>query len=803
MPPAVSGASLALRRSRRPSSGRASYRENDLRTSSASLSLPNSSHSNHESTNSTKRALAVTPRKTKKRVRFSDPGPSRSPSTGLTPFIRRASLSGTPRSRRPQTPSRTPRSGLASYPISPSTPSSTSRNMPDGGEVSFLPLRQVLDGRVQRRIRRNGLSEEMNRIQSDKRHRVKAVEKEVERLRKELHDRDDEIYRLQNETIVMDTDRVWELEQQINSLKQRLDPKEGDRRRHTQLSSSPIAGNESQYEWTLAARDPFASDAYSDVDVEEEGMDTHISINDGFGDATMGEIAVGTPSRKPGLSISTSFPTPPATSPGATMPNTPCSALFARLPQTPHSDTGVQVDIRTPSASTGVQANFRIPEVDAGVQADMTDPEKQLLGEQLMSMRLELAKLTGTIESYESLSSRLGAKLDEALPTNMTAPKPDLEGRLALALQSLSDRTAALLHLSSSLSGLGFPGSDASDIVINISNAFRAARLELEYLTPGEVTLPLTSAGAKTLDMLLGRLRDLAKRVKEADDSIDEYHELELSLRQQLGARVEVMDAQSRERDDLLERLASRDEAAQGLEVAVSRLRGAISGYERDIRELENLVERMERDNTQTQLELNQASEKSQSKSDAIKALEERLAMVESEAKELHEAQDEVEKRRADDVASMSRTHGATLASRDKRIAQLREEVERLSDQIVEGLHSTQQTIHSLRNENKGLESRAGKERQRAKAVVDSMKAELERVLQMSNKFLTSSEHLTADTPEEEEATEEQTHNSTPIAPAPGASLSGHPARTSGAKRRFDSGIGVDEDEDEVDELHA
>ena len=59
-------------------------------------------------------------------------------------------------------------------------------------------------------------------------------------------------------------------------------------------------------------------------------------------------------------------------------------------------------------------------------------------------------------------------------------------------------------------------------MITALSSGFRAARLELEYLTPGEIALPLTSHGAEVLDLLLTRLRELAKKGKENDDAIDE-----------------------------------------------------------------------------------------------------------------------------------------------------------------------------------------------------------------------------------------------------------------------------------------
>ena len=126
-------------------------------------------------------------------------------------MLRRASVT-TPR-RRHSTPLRG-----SGYGIVPKSP-----GLPESGDVTFLPLRQVLDGRVQRRIRRNGMSEEMNTIQQERKQRALQTKAEIDQLKAELKARDREIYELQNATIVMDTDRVWELEKQIDQLKSELD----------------------------------------------------------------------------------------------------------------------------------------------------------------------------------------------------------------------------------------------------------------------------------------------------------------------------------------------------------------------------------------------------------------------------------------------------------------------------------------------------------------------------------------------------------------------------------------------------
>ncbi len=417
----------------------------------------------------------------KKRVRFSDPGPSvEQPtgptSTGLTPMVQRTSLSS---ERRRSTPARA--SGLG--------PDSSSQ--PFTGEMTFLPLRQVLDGRVKRRIRRNGLSEEMNTIYSEKKRRSVETKAELERLKAEVAEKDAEILRLQEEpqddTVMQDTGRMNELERQVDELRRQLASRSG--------VEATTPSEDRTYDWTAAAKDPFADYSETDPASETIGRDNE----DEFGEVTMADLICSTPTRA--SRNMGSFPTPPSTSP----------AVMPLSPMTPTS-------------------HFSTPRSHAGVQVAMPDPEKQDLEDELASLQLEICKLTSTLGSHETLTRQLSEQLASftaAAPSSpgaadrAEAPHSDLESRLAQLLQTLSDRTACLLDLSSSLSDLGFPGSDASEIITSLSSAFRAARLELEYLTPGEISLPLNSVGAQVLDLLLDRLRDLARKSKEADAQID------------------------------------------------------------------------------------------------------------------------------------------------------------------------------------------------------------------------------------------------------------------------------------------
>jgi septal ring factor EnvC (AmiA/AmiB activator) len=135
-----------------------------------------------------KRTPSATPKKSRKRVRFSDPGPRLLQdvdigSTGLTPAMRRTSCNPSSGDRTPSRKARrrsasTPRFSRSYDPEEPYDETCTERR------YQFTPLRQILDTRTQRRIKRIGLSDEINHIEREKRDMSK-FEKTMQALRQE------------------------------------------------------------------------------------------------------------------------------------------------------------------------------------------------------------------------------------------------------------------------------------------------------------------------------------------------------------------------------------------------------------------------------------------------------------------------------------------------------------------------------------------------------------------------------------------------------------------------------------------
>ncbi|KAI0194310.1 hypothetical protein EV127DRAFT_422015 [Xylaria flabelliformis] len=717
----------------------------------------------------------------KKRVRFSDPGPelshperiSSSCHTGLTPMIKRSSLGGpSPKRRRGY--------AAACRPATIKVVQHEDAESPD--DVDILSLPQVADG-ANHRIGRNRTKVEIGTPQQkNKKPRARKEnsattvkeEAEIQRLRAELANRDAEIERLHNATVVQDTGRIMELEQQIQALRAALAQSQvpalivGDEDEEDgNASDGDNEGDlpQSFYDWTLAARNPFPG--------------SHIDVDDDLEDMAMADVACSTPSRRRKSadaahprSVSASFPTPPCTSP--TIPATPCSVRTMISPVTPRSHLGTQ---------------------------SMPDPEKEALEAELASLRLELTKLTETLDSHATLQNRLSKKLASASSSELVAVgvegnQSGLEENVNLVLQKLSERTTALMKLESGLSSLGFRGTGVSQIIGSITSGFREARLELEYLTPGEITLPLSCQGAQVLDLALTRLRDLARKVRENEEAIDEYHAIELSLRQQLIARVDAMEGLRAEQRKTATVLRDRDAHIADLEIGLDRLKGAAEGYRRDIVQLETLVQRLDDDGKATeatlQADLDSAKAQLSERESFIADLEEKLANTLKQAAELQTKLKELQICKDAETKMRNTFSAEALKLKDKRISDLRQEIHL----IHEKLKSAHETSMQLRIENTGLRRRAERAEEQeklAREAVDKMKAELEKVTTA----------VSAPRRTTRSSSRESSRLATPE-PKPGMFLSASLARSGSGKdrkrRRHDSGLGL-LDEDEIEPM--
>lgn len=527
-------------------------------------------------------------------------------------------------------------------------------------------------------MRRNGFRDLLSKIEQEKRRKEQTAQAQIAQLKADVRARDSEIYDLQNATVIMDTERVWLLERQIEELKDELS------------KNSVKEGVTQYYSWAKSSSDASKDDL----------MDT-ARDDDHFGDSTMLQLQASTPAR-----ARSSFMTPPATSPR--MLASPCSRAASPTPSS--RDT----------------------------RLCYPDSDKQLLEEEVASLHFEMHRLTATLDSYHALGARIGDALsnDPSERSRAFSTLEAVENQVQLLLQTMSERATAASHLTSAISELGFPGDDASEMVLSLAAGFRAARIELEYLTPGETTLPLTSRGAEVLDVLLMRLRELVKKSKEDDETIDEYREAEQSLREQLNSRVSVMDELNEKIAGVYRILDEKDNRVRELEVSNDRLKGAVDGYVRHIAELEKLVARMEKEHREF---TNMHTSQQKSSEDLIAVKDTLIAELEAKIEEavvqtaeLLKEMSATEVSLTRQTAAMSRQHRTALALRDARVSELRGDIDKIND----SLQVAQDTIHTLRMENSGMKGQMEEEREKAKHAMDSMKEELQRVLRLSQSFL-------------------------------------------------------------------
>ncbi|KAE8393991.1 hypothetical protein BDV23DRAFT_180111 [Aspergillus alliaceus] len=499
-----------------------------------------------------------TPRQPSKRVRFSDPGPRlergyHGCSTGLTPAMVRTSfeepgdstncINSTPsrRLRRRSTP--LPRSRLLD-PLLPIDGSHSER------VVQFTPLRQILDSRTQRRIRRVGLSDEINQLEREKRESaqyqksLQALLQERDTLKKELelakwntvtpakHSPNNEIAGLSPQS------KLEQLESENSRLRQ-------------EISFSSIEN---------------ANDQFDEADTEG---DTIIIDDSGFDGSTF------------------------------LMSDSPImrSVQLSRASPDDSSILGPQKS----NADALVQASLPEMDHDAELLALSLDLEaaRKEKTDLFYAWRNRLASFQGgAVEPYLSRSSPPPDFFNQILPT------------LTGALTSASDAISALDTVKQELSGLGFPGRSMDEIISEMRNRFRSARLQLERAVPGETPSSSLENGNATLSALVRRVELLVKSLGEERTRHEGSLGRERALRGQFDNLLVRYETASKKINDLEESIASsagdmlhtrmrmQELEREGKEQAlgIERLNEALSKYREEVKNLEILVTELEQD---------------------------------------------------------------------------------------------------------------------------------------------------------------------------------------------------------------
>lgn len=431
--------------------------------------------------------------------------------------------------------------------------------------VHILPLRtQILDDHIKRRIRRNGLSAEMNDAYGEKRARRGRTLAQLRRARDELRDRDAEIERLRELTALFDgsgdhshqhheegeeeASRVQDLERELSRLREEvLGRRRGDDHDDVPLSSSPPVAMHDDDDWG-------AMDGISDGGSDAEG-----DFEDEFGESSVAELeSGGTPSqqhhhrqqqqfkgkRPAALHLHGPALTPPSTSP-AKLPSSPVRQTHSR-------GSSLATEMRTVSScDAGVQA--AAVSTDAGSQVCIPDPGMDALHDELSTLRAEVTSLNDTISERDSLQARMGEKLSRhqlpSSPTSAqddTAVDQDIELQLDIVLQDLAEKTTRLAELSSLLIASPTDSSNTDDdqkeATAELASALHNVRQALADLDPDT---PLPPAAAPTLALAADRLRELDTTLKQRTAKLSDRDTALATRTEELAAAT----AQAKEND--------------------------------------------------------------------------------------------------------------------------------------------------------------------------------------------------------------------------------------------------------------
>ena len=459
-------------------------------------------------------------RRSKKRARLSHPSVS---TTGLTPAVRRASLA-TPR-RRITAP--------------PQTPPSTTIQV-----VQFTPYRQVLDERYKRRIRRNGLSEECNDYEADKRikaeleKRVQAKDEELRKLREELeavkaasaHD----VPSAEEDT---SSQRIDEVEAELAALRE-------------SFNSAAAAGND----------DDFADINWDHVIVRKAGATLGPGSDGGDtipiwedDDVMTADVGINT-NAQPECG-----------------PDVELLAMALDLEAAKHEKRKLFQDVRhqLPGSSTNPMPSFEFADSPSRPQQNFTT---------------SLSSLPSPPKDfYRNLSATLKATTSRA-----------------------DDAELALYSLDTNLKSLGFEGSDGGAIIADIASQFRKARLELERAVPGETVTAFENA--KVLPDIIARVKSLVRQLKDKEAEMKAMRDQQKTLKGNFEHAIMASDKSNRRVWDLensieagAEEMLETRMKVQALEKEsaekdknVSALITALEKYRQDVTRLEQLVTQLE-----------------------------------------------------------------------------------------------------------------------------------------------------------------------------------------------------------------
>ncbi|KAL3475167.1 hypothetical protein BJX99DRAFT_162555 [Aspergillus californicus] len=722
-------------------------------------------------------ASCETPRQPNKRVRFSDPGPIKQSiipdhSTGLTPALCRTSFDDHRHAdAMQQTPSRQRRR---------STPLPRSRRVSDSPlplgtapverVLHFTPLRQLLDKRTQRRIRRLGLSDEINNLEREKRS-VAQYEKSLDSLLRERDSLKQELELAKKEKMSLEDqppsdDGEWlALQDRIGHLEA------GNDQLRAQLSFS-LNGD--------SYRQPTPSDSEADtIMIDDSGFEGDTAFMSDSPDIR-------------GLNV-----------------HQPVSNSFSLLS----------------NRELSVEASFQTSKLRN------LNPEFIALSRDLEAARKEKKRLFEACRSRLDLldETALGCHLRQKSP-----PPDFLDVILPSFMQTLdhaSDAARTLSVIHDELSSLGFRGANAGDSVQVLRDRLRAARLELERAVPGETSNAGLNEGGSTLSALVKRVEVLVKDLGEERTRHQGSTDREKALRGQFDTLLFRYEAASNKIRDLEESIASSagdmlhtrmrmqelEGETQEQAFGIDRLNTALSKYHDEVEGLEALVTKLEYEKTQRSVEhaqeVSELEQKIADHEEARRAADSTIAEKKKQIRELEEVIEQNRIRVCDltaKVETVERDHCQALKNLDQNAIDHEKEMGLMNVRVSElntALEAAKSEAEKLRLNSTGLEEQLRLELETKDDLLDKWVAEQTRAY-ASMRAAVSAERRKAkvrsanwELKSDELQSDSMGHGSEPITPVSMTRFVDVEVGRGKHRKRLDSGVGFLTEDDLEDDL--
>ena len=489
----------------------------------------------------------VTPRKSRKKARFTSQPQHEleTAATGLTPAISRTSLTEDPgRSR--QVRRRSAPAGEGGEVIDPIFPIGPA---PGAQTFQFTPIRQIIDSRTQRRIRRAGLSHEINVIEQENRDAIKRDRRGVGILSSDPPSSLDAELQTSRDDV--------ETESQVTEDEEMADDAPGVQEMDVGLSPRQDM--------------PEAQFCETNSHGGHENEETELIT---IGDSIMGDDTLLQPS-------SPVFPRNEAS-----WYTTPCSP--SRLNRTLPSKVDASAQTANPCCSWEEERNRLSLEVEAARKE-----KRELFKEWRANVSSANNQNDGDCQRPSTPPSDFMSQIIPSLKAAVT--------RSSAACQ-------ALAAVRADLADMGFSGHTADEIIRDMRHAFRSARLELERAMPGETANTPMENGHATLDALVERVKILANDLQTEQGRHEGSLGREKALRGQFDAsltRCEVASKKIRELEESIEanagdmlhaRMQIQQLEKEGVEkdLGIDRLNAASRKYHEEVQNLESIVSSLE-----------------------------------------------------------------------------------------------------------------------------------------------------------------------------------------------------------------